>query len=63
MTEFLARAARRRTLLKALLAVPAFSLFRSLPAPRAMPGGMPGGMEDDEIVEIGGWILKRSDVA
>lgn len=59
MTELIARAVERRTLLKVLLAVPAFTLFRSLPAPRATPGGM----EDDEIVEIGGWILKRSDVA
>lgn len=63
MTEFLARAARRRTLLKVLLAVPAFSLFRSVPSPRSAPEDARAGLEDDEIVEIGGWILKRSDVA
>ena len=42
----------RRTIVQALIAVPALSLFRKLP--EASP---------DEIVEINGWILKRSDLA
>ena len=42
----------RRTIVQALIAVPALSLFRKLP--EANP---------DEIVEINGWILKRSDLA
>lgn len=44
----------RRTIVQALLALPAFSLFRRLPDPAA---------DIDEIVEIKGWILKRSDLA
>lgn len=48
--------ASRRTILQALLALPTFALFQTgtarPPAPTA------GG-----IVEINGWILKRSDVA
>lgn len=42
----------RRTVVTALIAMPALSLFRKLP--EANP---------DEIVEINGWILKRSDLA
>lgn len=59
MTAFLSKALPRRALLQALLAVPAFSLFR----PSAAPTLPPVALDDDAIVEIGGWILKRSDVA
>lgn len=59
MSDFLAKALPRRMLLKTLLAVPAFSLFRTMTAPKPIPGGL----DDDEIVEVGGWILKRSDLA
>lgn len=44
----------RRTLMQALLALPALSLFRK----RKEAAGDP-----DEIVEVNGWILKRSDLA
>jgi hypothetical protein len=53
MTALLTRVLRRRTLVKALLAVPAWSLFRSVTPPA----------QTDETVEIDGWILKRSDLA
>jgi hypothetical protein len=42
----------RRTIIQALLALPAFSLFRN--TTKHAP---------DEIVEVNGWILKRSDLA
>ena len=47
----------RRTIVQALIAMPALQLFRKLPdsdRPHADP---------DEIVEVNGWILKRSDLA
>lgn len=59
MTAFLSKALPRRALFQALLAVPAFSLLRDLAPP---PAPLPV-LDDDAIVEIGGWILKRSDVA
>jgi hypothetical protein len=48
--------ASRRGVLQAMLAVPAFALFQfetTQPAPSKAEG----------VVEIDGWILKRSDVA
>ncbi|WP_421915137.1 hypothetical protein [Mesorhizobium sp.] len=42
----------RRAVVQALVALPALSLFRKLPDAPA-----------DEIVEVNGWILKRSDLA
>lgn len=42
----------RRTLVQALLALPAFTLARRLPTP-----------DPDEIVEVDGWILRREDLA
>jgi hypothetical protein len=44
----------RRALIQTLLALPALSLFKPLPAPASMP---------DEIVEVNGWIVRRSDLA
>ncbi|MET2829619.1 hypothetical protein [Mesorhizobium shangrilense] len=42
----------RRGVVQALVALPALSLFRKLP-----------DTAPDEIVEVNGWILKRSDLA
>ncbi|WP_198021665.1 hypothetical protein [Mesorhizobium sp. WSM3224] len=43
----------RRAIVQALIALPALVLFRNQPAVT----------EPDEIVEINGWILRRSDLA
>lgn len=56
MTALIARTLPRRAILQALMAVPALSLFRALPPAPALP-------TDDEIVEVNGWFLKRSEVA
>jgi hypothetical protein len=56
MPAVLQKALRRRAFLQVLTAVPAFALFRHLP-----PIEGPQGAE--EIVQVGGWILKRSEVA
>ncbi|PBB25352.1 hypothetical protein CK228_16200 [Mesorhizobium sp. WSM4312] len=57
----------RRTLVQALIALPALSLFRKLPeadAARAGPSRAdPSPADPNEIVEVNGWILKRSDLA
>ena len=52
----------RRTLVQALIALPALSLFRKLPEADAANAG---ASRDDpnEIVEVNGWILKRGDLA
>jgi hypothetical protein len=47
----------RRAIVQALIALPALSLFRNRPAPP------PDEIDSDEIVEINGWILRRSDLA
>ncbi|WP_292331360.1 hypothetical protein [Mesorhizobium sp.] len=47
----------RRALVQALIALPALSLFRNPPAP-----ANPDAIDRDEIVEINGWILRRSDL-
>ncbi|UVK42991.1 hypothetical protein BPNPMPFG_004730 [Mesorhizobium sp. AR07] len=55
--SFFIKKMSRRTIVQALIALPALSLFRKLPdadAPHADP---------NEIVEVNGWILKRSDLA
>ncbi|WP_181171860.1 MULTISPECIES: hypothetical protein [unclassified Mesorhizobium] len=55
--SFLIKKISRRMIMQTLIAVPALSLFRKLPdagSSEAAP---------DEIVEINGWILKRSDLA
>ncbi|MDX8525427.1 hypothetical protein RFM68_12990 [Mesorhizobium sp. MSK_1335] len=43
----------RRAIVQALMALPALSLLRNQPAV----------VDADEIVEINGWILRRSDLA
>ncbi|MER9329727.1 hypothetical protein [Mesorhizobium sp. M0488] len=62
----------RRTIVQALIALPALSLFRKLPdadpshagPSRAGPSRAdPSRNDPDEIVEVNGWILKRSDLA
>lgn len=56
MTHFIKMS--RRTIVQALIALPALSLFRNQPA---VPG--PDEIAPDEIIEVNGWILKRSDLA
>jgi len=48
----------RRAIVQALVALPALSLFRTQSAVADPPSADP-----NEIVEVNGWILKRSDVA
>ncbi|MBW8908243.1 MAG: hypothetical protein JF620_04295 [Mesorhizobium sp.] len=43
----------RRALVQALIALPMLSLFRSQPA----------AADPNEIIEVNGWILRRSDLA
>ncbi|PTE10366.1 hypothetical protein C9427_09705 [Mesorhizobium helmanticense] len=55
--SFFTKKISRRMVMQALIALPTLSLFRGLPKadrPDADP---------DAIVEINGWILKRSDLA
>ena len=52
----------RRTLVRAMIALPALSLFRKLPEANAAHSD-PSRADPNEIVEINGWILKRSDLA
>ncbi|MER9653376.1 hypothetical protein NKJ26_07655 [Mesorhizobium sp. M0152] len=57
----------RRTIVQALIALPALSLFRKLPDADPSHAGPsradPSRNDPDEIVEVNGWILKRSDLA
>jgi hypothetical protein len=49
---------------QALIALPALSLFRKLPEADAGPSRIdPSQVDPNEIVEVNGWILKRSDLA
>ena len=48
--------ATRRTILQALLSVPAFALFAANTVPSKQ-------QPVDELVEVNGWILKRSELA
>ena len=57
MSRFI-RKMSRRAIVQALIALPALSLFRNQPAP-----ANPDEIDRDEIVEINGWILRRSDLA
>jgi len=52
----------RRTLVRAMIALPALSLFRKLPEAGATDAGR-SLADPNEIVEVNGWILKRSDLA
>lgn len=56
MTHFIKMS--RRTILQALITLPALSLFRHQVA---VPS--PDEIARDEIIEVNGWILKRSDLA
>jgi hypothetical protein len=51
MSQFIKKMSRR-TIVQALIALPAVSLFR----------GRPAVAGPEEIVEINGWILRRSDL-
>jgi hypothetical protein len=52
MTEVRTKRPTRRSILRTLLAIPAAAfLFRNIRL-----------TEHDEIVEVDGWILKRSDI-
>ncbi|MFB9978170.1 hypothetical protein ACFSQQ_32910 [Mesorhizobium kowhaii] len=57
----------RRTIVQALIALPALSLFRKLPDADASHSDPtradPTRADPNEIVEVNGWILKRSDLA
>ncbi|CCV03894.1 conserved exported hypothetical protein [Mesorhizobium metallidurans STM 2683] len=55
--SFFTRKMSRRTIMQALIALPALSLFRRL-SDADRPNADP-----DAIVEVNGWILKRSDLA
>jgi len=49
---------RRRSVLQALFALPILLAFRGAWPARTRDGGAP-----DDIVEINGWILRRSDLS
>lgn len=57
MSSFV-RKMSRRAIVQALIALPVLSLFRTQAAVADPPSADP-----DEIVEVNGWILKRSDLA
>ncbi|WP_292111674.1 hypothetical protein [Mesorhizobium sp.] len=54
MSHFLKKMSRR-AIVQALIALPALSLFR--------PAADPDEIDPDEIIEVNGWILRRSDLA
>ncbi|MGX5829445.1 hypothetical protein [Mesorhizobium sp. 43Arga] len=58
--SFFIKKMSRRMIVQALIALPALSLFRKLPDADA---AAPSRADPNEIVEINGWILKRSDLA
>ncbi|CDX53316.1 conserved exported hypothetical protein [Mesorhizobium plurifarium] len=57
MSRFISKMSRR-AIVQALIALPALSLFRNQAA-----SANHGEIDPDEIVEINGWILRRSDLA
>ena len=65
--SFFIKKMSRRTIVQALIALPALSLFRKLPdadASHIDPNRVdPSRPDPNEIVEVNGWILKRSDLA
>jgi hypothetical protein len=60
--SFFIKRISRRTLVQALIALPALSLFRKLPDADVAQAD-PNRADPNEIVEVNGWILKRSDLA
>jgi len=60
--SFFIRKMSRRTIVQALIALPALSLFRTPPDADASHSD-PSRADPNEIVEVNGWILKRSDLA
>ncbi|MFD2054110.1 hypothetical protein ACFSQT_13690 [Mesorhizobium calcicola] len=65
--SFFIKKMSRRTIVQALIALPALSLFRKLPDAGASHADSsradPTRADPNEIVEVNGWILKRSDLA
>ncbi|KQU79997.1 hypothetical protein ASD99_00405 [Mesorhizobium sp. Root695] len=63
--SFFIKKMSRRAIVQALIALPALSLFRKLPDADASYASHPDQSRADpnEIVEVNGWILKRSDLA
>lgn len=55
MSHFIKKMSRR-AIVQALIALPALSLFRPAAAD-------PDEIDPDEIIEVNGWILRRSDLA
>lgn len=55
--SFFTKKISRRTVMQALVALPSLSLFRGLPEDTST------NADPDAIVEVNGWILKRSDLA
>ncbi len=55
--SFFIKKISRRTMVQALIAMPALQLFRKLPDSDSAQADL------DEIVVVNGWILKRSDLA
>ncbi|TIS61524.1 MAG: hypothetical protein E5W93_07485 [Mesorhizobium sp.] len=53
----------RRAIVQALIALPALSLFRSQPAVSDLNQVDSDEIVPDEIIEVNGWILRRSDLA
>jgi hypothetical protein len=60
--SFFIKKMSRRTIVQALMALPALSLFRDPTVPDAADGNR-AKADPNEIVEVNGWILKRSDLA
>ena len=60
--SFFIKRMSRRTIVQALIALPALSLFRKLPDAEAAQYD-PNQVDPNEIIEVNGWILRRSDLA
>ena len=57
--SFFVKKISRRAIVQALIALPALSLLRRWPDTEPEPSHA----DPNEIVEVNGWILKRSDLA
>ncbi|TPM40115.1 hypothetical protein [Mesorhizobium sp. B2-3-4] len=60
--SFFIKKMSRRALVQALVALPALSVLGKLPDANTAHAGA-SLADPDEIVEVNGWILKRSDLA